>query len=88
MQEDIHTLEALNEGDDLEITIENGNTVPLTVSKIMDDSGIPKAILEMDGQTYANLWGYRADIPSKEMEIQSLNCKENDIYTVTDIEVA
>lgn len=89
MQEEIRTLEALEEGDKITVTVGNGNELKLTVGwKKSMDSLQPKARLMLDGRNFANLWGYKDGSLKDTVRVQTINCEENDTYTVTDIEVA
>jgi len=88
MQEAIHTLEALNEGDTITVMVDNGNAMELVVNWTKDsDSLRPQARLNFQGKNFANLFGYRDGSVKDDVTIQTINCEENDTYTVESIEV-
>jgi len=89
MQEKVHTLEALDEGDTVTVTVKNGNELELSVGwKKGMDSLQPQARLMLDGKNFANLWGYKDGSLKDSVRVQTINCEQNDTYTVTNIEVA
>ena len=87
MREEIHTLETLEEGDEVTVTVDNGSELTLTVGWKKGGGLQPQARLMLNGRNYANLWGYKDGGIKDTVRVQTINCDENDTYTVADIEV-
>jgi len=88
MRKEIRSLEAIESGDTVKVTVENGNTMELTVNwKKMEDSIEPMARLNFKGKNFANLTGFRDGSIRENVKLQTINCDENATYTVANIEV-
>jgi len=89
MNAEKHTLEMLDEGDDVHVTIKsNGEekTLPLTVAWVKT-GGTPKAQVNYDGAGYGKIHGYQRD-NTIDSEVKFLPTTEDRILTVVDIEQA